>query len=97
MESLEQIIGKMEAPLLFAAENGYSRLPLIKNLEVAMTSLLRSLKEALSSGPEPLNREMDRLTDTLLGLFDGYDRASPEQKKPVLSRLHPICRHLKSS
>ena len=84
MESLEKIMEKMEAPLLFAAGNGYNRLPLIKNLGGVMISLLRRFRKELSSRPQPLNSEMDGLSDTLLGLFDGYDRLSSEQKKARL-------------
>ena len=48
MESLNKIVEKMEAPLLFAAGNSYNRLSLIKNLETVMTFLLRRLKEEAS-------------------------------------------------
>ena len=84
MESLEKIVEKMEAPLLFAAGNGYNRLPLIKNLGAVMTSLLRRLRKELNSKPQPLNSEIDRLSSPLLELFDGYDSLSQEQKKARL-------------
>ena len=84
MESFEKIIEKMEAPLLFAQENGYSRLPLIKNLGEVMTSLLRRLRKELSNKPQALNSEIERLSNILLELFDGYDKLSPEQKKARL-------------
>jgi ATP-dependent DNA helicase RecG len=89
MESIEQIVEKMEAPLLFATGNGYNRLPLIKNLETVMTSLLRRLRKELNSKPQPLNSAIDRLSGALLELFNGYDSLSPEQKKARL--VEAIC------
>lgn len=83
MESLEKIVEKMEAPLLFAAGNGYNRLPLIKNLGVVMAFLLRRLKKELNN-KQPLNTEMDGLSDTLMALFDSYDSLSPQEKKARL-------------
>jgi ATP-dependent DNA helicase RecG len=96
MESLKKIMEKIEAPLLFAAGNGYNRLPLIKNLGGVMISLLRCFKKGLGSGPQPLNDKMDGLSETLLGLFDGYDRLSPEQKKIRLVEAMPHVSALKA-
>jgi ATP-dependent DNA helicase RecG len=81
MESLEKTVEKMEAPLLFASGSAYNRLPLIKNLGVVMTSLTRSLTKGLKNKPKPLISEIDRLSKALLGLFDGYDSLSPQEKK----------------
>ena len=64
---LKKIVEKMEAPLLFAAENTYKRLPLIKNLETVMTFLLQRLKEELHSEAQPRNDEIDRLSSALAG------------------------------
>ncbi len=85
MESLKKLVEKMEAPLLFATENTYKRLPLVKNLETVMTFLLQRLKEELHSEPQPRNDEIDRLSSALLELFDGYDSATQEQKKDRLA------------
>ena len=85
MESVKNIVEKMEAPLLFAAGNAYRRLPLVKNLEMVMTFLLRRLREELHSEPRPRNDEMDRLSYELLELFHGYDSTPQEQKKARLA------------
>ena len=45
MDSLEKIVEKMEAPLIFTTENAYNRLSLVRNLETVMTSLARRIKE----------------------------------------------------
>jgi ATP-dependent DNA helicase RecG len=89
MESMEKIVEKIEAPLSFAAGNGYNRLPLVKNLGTVMTFLLRRLRQELNSKPQHPNGEMDRLSGELLELFDGYDSLSPEQKKARL--VEAIC------
>lgn len=133
MESLEKIVEKMEAPLLFASGNAYNRSLLIKNLGAVMTSLIRGLRKALDSKPQPLNNpharkvqrsmkkppvipdpirnpgiddwipdsagmtiyshinEIERLSDILLGLFDGYDHLPPQDKK---ARLVEAARHV---
>ena len=85
MESIKKIVEKMEAPLLFAAENTYKRLPLIKNLETVMTFLLQRLGEELHREAQPQNDEIDKLSSALAELFDGYDSAPQEQKKKRLA------------
>lgn len=86
MESVKKIVDKMEAPLLFATGNAYERLPLVKNLETAMTFLLRRLREELHSEPQPRSDELDMLSYELLKLFDGYDSVSQKQKKDRLAK-----------
>jgi ATP-dependent DNA helicase RecG len=86
MESLKLLVEKMEAPLLFATDNTYKRLPLVKNLETVMTFLLQRLKKELHSEPQPRNDEIDRLSSALLELFNGYDNATQEQKKDRLAK-----------
>ena len=85
MESLINIVEKMEAPLLFATENAYKRLPRIKNLETVMTSLLHRLKEELHGEPQRRHDEIDRLSSALIELFDGYDSLPQEQKQDRLA------------
>ena len=81
----------MEAPLLFATDNTYKRLPLVKNLETVMTFLLQRLKEELHSEPQPRNDEIDRLSSALLELFDGYDSATAGTEKRSSCRGDRSC------
>lgn len=82
MESLEGIVEKMEAPLLFASEDSYHRLPLIKNLGAVMTALIERLD--LNKKTNPSNSELDRISHALAELFNGFDILSPQEKKARL-------------
>ncbi|MBM4314264.1 MAG: ATP-dependent DNA helicase RecG [Deltaproteobacteria bacterium] len=84
MESLEHIVEKMEAPLLFASGNDYGRLPRIRNLGAVITSLAQHLLKELKSKTDPLDDEAGRLSQALLKLFEGYDSRSPQEKKAIL-------------
>ena len=85
MEPLERIVEKMEAPLLFASQDGYRRLPRIRNLGEVMISLVRILIDHLEKKPNAMADEMGRLSRALLALFDGYDGRSPLDKKARLA------------
>jgi ATP-dependent DNA helicase RecG len=98
MESLDKIVQKMEAPIAFASADTYNRLSQIKNLEKVMISLLRRMKEGIR-GEEYRSRknELDRLSDSLLNLFGGYDTLPQEQKRDHLSRATPLLSELKNT
>ena len=86
MDSLDKIMDKMEAPLAFAMGDSYNRLSLIKNLETVMTSLLQQLKREIKRDRHGSQKdELERLSDTLLNLFDGYDVLPQQQKMERLS------------
>ena len=91
MESLEKIVEKLEAPLLFASGDSYKRLLLIKNLGAVMISLLRRLRKDLADKSKPLKDEIDRLSHSLLELFADYDSLKPQEKKV---RLVEAARHV---
>ncbi len=91
MESLEEIVEKMEAPLLFASGSEYNRLLMIKNLGALMTALVRRLGKNLNNKPTSQNNEIDKLSEKLLKLFDGYDSLSPQERK---ARLVEATRHV---
>ncbi|MEW6334760.1 MAG: ATP-dependent DNA helicase RecG [Thermodesulfobacteriota bacterium] len=84
MESLVDIVEKMEAPLTFAAGNGYRHLPLIKNLGGAMVSLLGRFSGELRTRPDPLRQRAEALAAQLRELFHDYERLPPEGKKARL-------------
>jgi len=86
LESIKEILEKIEAPLLFAAENAYGRLSLVKNLEAVMMSLLVRLREEFHNiNQQPQNNEAAKVIGVLVKLFDNYDRSSPERRKDSIA------------
>jgi ATP-dependent DNA helicase RecG len=97
MESLDQIVQRMEAPIAFASEGAYSRLSQVKNLEMVMISLLRQLKEVIrNEGLRSRKDQLDALSDELLSLFGGYDALTEERKRDRLARAAPLLSSLKT-
>ena len=87
MELIEKLLRQIEAPLTFVMENNYDRLSLVKNLDVVITGLSQQLLEGISLDRnihEPQRGEIERLSESLAKLFEGYDRLSLEQKKSML-------------
>jgi ATP-dependent DNA helicase RecG len=86
MDSLEKIIEKMEAPLIFTTEGAYDHLSLVRNLETVVTSLARRIKNRVNGEiPESQRFEIKRITSLLMKLFNGYDSMTPECKKSRLA------------
>jgi ATP-dependent DNA helicase RecG len=97
MESLIQIVQKMEAPVAFASENAYCRLSQVKNLETVMISLLRRLKEEICQDGHRLQKaELDRRSDELIILFSGYDLLSEGEKRNRLFQATSLLFRLKT-
>lgn len=97
MESLDQIVQRMEAPIAFASGGAYSRLSQVKNLEMVMISLLRQLKEGIRDEELRSRKDQfDTLSEELLNLFDGYDLLPEEEKRNHLSRATPLLARLKT-
>jgi ATP-dependent DNA helicase RecG len=86
MDSLEKLVDKMEAPLIFAAEGACERLSLIRNLETVITSLARRVKNRADGGiPEFQGFEIKRIACLLLKLFNRFDNMTNEEKKRRLA------------
>ncbi len=97
MEPLDEIMDKMEGPLAFAMGDSYNRLPLIKNLETVMTALLRHMKQDIGREEQRSRKdELNRLSDKLLNLFEGYDLLPPEQKKDRLIQATALLSKLRA-
>ena len=92
MDSLEKMVEKMEAPLIFAAEGAYERLSLVRNLETVITSLARRIKNRADGGiPKSQGSEIKRIACLLLKLFNRFDNMPNEEKK---GRLAEAIRHV---
>ena len=86
MDSLEKIVERIEAPLVFTTESAYDRLSLVRNLETVMTSLARRIRDRVKGEiPESQRFEIERIAGLLMKLFNGYDSASPEFKRGRLA------------
>jgi ATP-dependent DNA helicase RecG len=97
MNSLEKIVEKIEAPLIFATESAYDRLLLVRNLETVMTSLARQVKNrAKGEIPESERVEIERIAGLLIKLFSGYDGVSPEFKRGRLAKAVRLVAELKT-
>jgi len=97
MESMDNLLDKIEAPIAFAMENSYQRLSMVRNLETVMMSLLQQLQQAIKQGMHPsLKSELERLSDCLLDLFHGYDVLPIEEKKKRLARTNALLSELKT-
>ncbi len=73
MDSLQKILEKMEAPLIFAAEGAYEHLSLVRNLETVITSLARRIRNSADGIPEFQGSEVKRIACLLLTLFNRFD------------------------
>ncbi len=97
MDTLFKIIEKMEAPLLFAAWKSYSRLPLVKNIDEVMTSLLKDFRAIITSkiNRPDLGKDIDSRIAKLSWLFSGYDGLDAEEKKERINSALNLIAELK--
>jgi len=96
MESLENIIDKIEAPIVFASRDSYKHLSRITNLEKVMIALLRHLKEEIKhSETLSQNNELNATVAVLLDIFNGYDSLSQQQRMDRLEQSFPRLSELK--
>lgn len=85
MDLLDNILEKMEAPLLFATDMDFHRLSQVRNLDTLMISLLQRLKEGIQTVPPSTQREeLLRISLILWNGFQGYARLDPPQKQVLL-------------
>ena len=85
MESLDKLLEKIKTPLFFAAGLDVERLVLVKNLETAMSALLKKFQEAVEQeAPSEKKNEMSKNSLLLSNRFKEYARLDPLQKKALL-------------
>ncbi|MGV8079881.1 MAG: ATP-dependent DNA helicase RecG [Syntrophales bacterium] len=86
MESVEEILQRMESPLRFASRDGYRQIALLRDLEPLMAGHVEILKgkdwAAIFPGPPPPIGLLDDFRDS----FRGYDDLPEEQKKERIAR-----------
>ena len=87
MESIEDILSRMTAPISFAVQDSYNHIVQIKNLEKIMTLLVQLFREKITDdASRPLQCELDGPTISLQRLFNGYEELSITQKRLVAEK-----------
>ena len=77
----------MEAPLMFASENAYEHLPLVKNLAPFLISCIEAIRQTLNLHRSPGKKEIDLLLRQMQLRFEGFDGAEAEQKRERLAAV----------
>lgn len=99
MDSLKEIIEKIEEPLLFSSKDSYKYLPLVKNLEITILNFSRQLRAVINMYEEQdLGQSIFRQTiDAFDNTFAGFDNLSLQDKIKRLEKGNLILYKLKES
>ena len=93
MDSLKEILQKIERPLTFASRDNYKHLSNIKNLGKFLLNLLPALKDSsLPAGADDFNA----LIDELLQILSDYDLQKPDLKKTKIEKARVVLEKLKT-
>jgi ATP-dependent DNA helicase RecG len=93
MDSLKEILQKIEQPLIFASKDNYKNLSHIKDLGKSLLKLLSLFKSCL---PPTSNNDFPSALDELLEIFSDYDWQKLELKKYKIEKAHIILEKLKT-
>ncbi len=93
MDSLKNILQKIEQPLNFASKDNFKNLPHIKYLGKSILSLLASLKGSLPAG----NNDSSNLVEEMSQIFSDYDWQKLELKKTRIEQAQSILGELKTT
>lgn len=97
MSSVKEILGKIEAPLIFSSRDSYKHLSLIKDLEDVMKGFFRQLKGVMYDSVTELNMNKAAI-EILSGLEDamqGFDSSTLENKKERIEKAFSLLKRLK--
>lgn len=83
MDSIKEILQKIENPLIFASRDNFKNLSHIKDLGKTILNLLSLLKASLTSGADA---ELLHMTEELLTIFSDHDWQKLELKKTKLKK-----------
>ena len=92
MDSLKEILQKIEQPLSFASKDNYKNLSHIKDLGKSLLSLLSLFKGSL---PPASNNDFSFPVEELLEIFSDYDWQKLELKKYKIEKAQIILEKLK--
>ncbi|ESP62669.1 ATP-dependent DNA helicase RecG [Smithella sp. ME-1] len=93
MDSIKEILQKIENPLIFASRDNFKNLPHIKDLGKTILNLLSLLKSSLTSVTDD---EFLRRVEDLLAIFSDYDWQKMELKKNKIENATSILGKMKS-
>lgn len=97
MERLRDLLIKIEQPLLFSSREDYRHLPLVRDLEVTLMTLLARLTDQMKlsvMNPEAA-KAAQRNVCSIQDLFQGFDALSPEGKKEAIRKSLFLLKELK--
>jgi ATP-dependent DNA helicase RecG len=94
MDSIREILHKIENPLIFASKDNYKNLPHIKDLGKSLLNLLSLLKSSLTSVADT---DFLRHTEELLVIFSDYDWQKPELKKNKIETAMVVLDKMKTA
>jgi ATP-dependent DNA helicase RecG len=96
METLKEILEKIEAPLLFSSRDSYRNLSLIKDFEVTMKAFLKQMKHVLPTSA--MRQDGEACGDIASGIEKailGFDKLSLGEKKERIERAILFLNQLK--
>jgi ATP-dependent DNA helicase RecG len=96
MEGLDEILGKIEGPLLFLARDSYRNVSLVRDLENTMSGYLAELRRILSQQESDNNKEdYEGVISILDELFHKFDILDPEDRKERIEKALNLLERLK--
>ena len=98
MNSVKEILAKIEAPLIFASRDSYKHLILIRDLERVMKGFFCQFREAISDSDiesDMTSKVTDNILSDLDATFDGFDSCSLEEKKVRIEKAQNLLNKLK--
>ena len=97
MERLRDLLEKFEQPLLFSSRDDYRHLPLVRDLETTILTLLDRLADQINASPigAELSVTANQITDNLQNIFKKFDTHSPARKKEVIQESLHLLNELK--
>lgn len=97
MTALEEILSKIEAPLIFSTKNNYLHLNTIKDLEPAISRYLKELTDTLTKAnfTQNVNEKLKAKTVEFKDIFSDFDHLTTDEKKLRLQNALSVFNELK--
>jgi ATP-dependent DNA helicase RecG len=99
MEPFMEIIGKIEAPLLFCSRDSFKHLPIIKDIEGVMTGFLFQLQKLLTDRNECFNNKsvIINIITEIRKEMEGFDSCVLEEKKERIEKAITLLNKIKQA
>ena len=97
MNSLKEILEKIESPLLFSSKDSYRYLSLIKNIEITMINFSKQLRNVFSLYDKRVDIEAnyEEIIAAFEETFTGFDSLTLEGKRNRIEKANQILNKLK--